>query len=427
MQATPKALALALASLGLALLALRGASPGLTAAAGAALLVLLAYMAGVAVEVEGALAQVEASREPRLAKVVEGEEVRVRLRISNPTRLTVYSLVAREEADERLAPASPGVFGGSLPGGSVLEASYTIKPPPGLSRVNSVLLEAGDPLGLYRSRRRIWVTTSIQAYPRPYPPPSAPGERQGLAEALRAARRGWGFEFYSLRDYVPGDDIRLVAWLPSARAGRPVVRENVEERILDACVFLDLSLESWAGPPGESAAEWIMRAALGVVEALASSGGWACYRAFLGEASLRAGPERARDLLEWMAEQLSSISPGHARRRLMLSRAAREFDEETPTGAVALYLIGPGAAERVLEALRGSPRRWRAVVVEALPMGGDRLSQALARAFEAVDTRYIRSLSTLGVPAYIAGSPPALAAAIREGVLEVARRGPLLH
>lgn len=426
MEAAPKALGLAFTALGLMLLAVHRGSPALAVAA-SALLVILAYMAGVAEGVSEAMGGFEASRFPEHVRVVEGDAVHVTLRLRNATQRVIHSITLREGLPETLKPeGGPAVYRGSLEGFGGVEASYTVRPPPGLHRIEYVDVEAGDPLGLYKSRTRLWATTTIQAYPRPLSTAQGPARRLGLAEAVASRRRGWGLEFYSLRDYQPGDDPRLIAWLPSGRAGRPLVRENVEERALDVCVFLDLSLESWAGGPWGSSAAWIMRSALGILEASASTGGWACYTAYLGESTLRMPPTRAPEVLEWLAEQLSSVSPSHAVPRKRLARAVERFESEAPRSFYTLYLLGPGASLDAAEALAAAPTRWRAVAVAVMPHGS-RLAEALAEAYRRIDSPGVAKLRASGIPAYIAGSPPALLEAVAEGLSEVARRAPIIH
>ncbi len=62
--------------------------------------------------------------------------------------------------------------------------------------------------------------------------------------------KGRGSEFEELREYTPGDDIRSIDWKVTARAGRPFVRQYIEERELTVVVALDLSrsLQSGSGP-----------------------------------------------------------------------------------------------------------------------------------------------------------------------------------
>jgi uncharacterized protein (DUF58 family) len=59
-------------------------------------------------------------------------------------------------------------------------------------------------------------------------------------EAIRiTSRRGVGTEFDNLREYVPGDDSRLIHWTTSARRGKPIVRQNRVERSQTMFIVLD--------------------------------------------------------------------------------------------------------------------------------------------------------------------------------------------
>jgi len=57
----------------------------------------------------------------------------------------------------------------------------------------------------------------------------------------RSLARGAGMELAEIREYQPGDDIRLIDWNTTARADRPFVREALVERGLDAWMVVDLS------------------------------------------------------------------------------------------------------------------------------------------------------------------------------------------
>lgn len=62
-----------------------------------------------------------------------------------------------------------------------------------------------------------------------------------LAGGYRSTFRGAGVEFSDVREYVEGDDPRLVDWNVSARVGRPFVKRFVEERELTMVFALDVS------------------------------------------------------------------------------------------------------------------------------------------------------------------------------------------
>ena len=57
----------------------------------------------------------------------------------------------------------------------------------------------------------------------------------------RSLIRGPGMELNEVREYQPGDDVRLIDWNITARADRPFVRESHVERSLDVWLLLDLS------------------------------------------------------------------------------------------------------------------------------------------------------------------------------------------
>lgn len=57
----------------------------------------------------------------------------------------------------------------------------------------------------------------------------------------RSAALGRGTELAQVREYQPGDDVRLIDWNVTARTGEPHVRVHVAERILTTWLVLDTS------------------------------------------------------------------------------------------------------------------------------------------------------------------------------------------
>jgi len=58
---------------------------------------------------------------------------------------------------------------------------------------------------------------------------------------FRTLFHGRGIEFATLREYVPGDDIRQIDWNTTARRGTPYVKTFLEERDLSVMLVIDLS------------------------------------------------------------------------------------------------------------------------------------------------------------------------------------------
>jgi len=57
----------------------------------------------------------------------------------------------------------------------------------------------------------------------------------------RSLFRGPGIEFVELREYQPGDDVRMIDWNVTAREDRPFVRQSFVQRAIDAWLVVDVS------------------------------------------------------------------------------------------------------------------------------------------------------------------------------------------
>jgi uncharacterized protein (DUF58 family) len=64
---------------------------------------------------------------------------------------------------------------------------------------------------------------------------------ESLAGHYHSVFRGRGVDFDSVREYVPGDEVRTIDWNVTARAGRPFVKQFREERELVVWILVDVS------------------------------------------------------------------------------------------------------------------------------------------------------------------------------------------
>ena len=99
-----------------------------------------------------------------------------------------------------------------------------------------------DPLGLARTSIGTGPRTTLVVYPATQtlvPPRLARGpEPLGVAADVHTLQR-IGEDFYALRDYTAGDDVRRIHWPSTARLGRPMVREDEVPRRSRVTVVLD--------------------------------------------------------------------------------------------------------------------------------------------------------------------------------------------
>src|SRR6266705_3592703 len=62
-----------------------------------------------------------------------------------------------------------------------------------------------------------------------------------LAGEYRSVFKGRGMDFDEVREYSPGDEVRLIDWNVTARTGRPFVKKFTEERELTILLLVDIS------------------------------------------------------------------------------------------------------------------------------------------------------------------------------------------
>ena len=62
-----------------------------------------------------------------------------------------------------------------------------------------------------------------------------------MAGEYVSAFKGRGMEFNAVREYAPGDDVRLIDWNVTARMDQPFIKEYIEERELNVMLMVDVS------------------------------------------------------------------------------------------------------------------------------------------------------------------------------------------
>jgi uncharacterized protein (DUF58 family) len=83
----------------------------------------------------------------------------------------------------------------------------------------------------------------------------------------RHPRAGSGSELLDLRDYLPGDPPKMIAWKVSARRDRLMTRELESEVPIRCTLFVDLSNSVRVGPAGGTALSRLVEIAAGVAQA----------------------------------------------------------------------------------------------------------------------------------------------------------------
>jgi uncharacterized protein (DUF58 family) len=194
-----------------------------------------------------------------------GEAAHARLRFTNIGRAATGPAVAIDgsEAGEAqcLVPA--------LAPGAMAEARYDLATGRrGARPVGPLAVSVGDPFGLVERRAEVAGTARLVVHPRIHPVLALPGSptreaRHGRTSPARAPR---GDDFFALREYELGDDLRRVHWRSTARLGELMLRQDELRFGEVATVLLDTRATAHQGDSFERALEVAASLAAALVE-----------------------------------------------------------------------------------------------------------------------------------------------------------------
>lgn len=162
--------------------------------------------------------------EPELPEIVD-EKIEVpQVALTHPTSLVPQRLELQAHQTVRLA----------------YQLTPTVRGPLDLGRVT---VRVHGPLGLAWQQRTFEVGSPVEVVPA-LPLPAKLGNVEARPDAgesgMTSSRvKGSGLELESLREYVPGDEFRKISWKATARRGRTMVKETVQEISQQVVLLLD--------------------------------------------------------------------------------------------------------------------------------------------------------------------------------------------
>jgi uncharacterized protein (DUF58 family) len=225
------------AGIGLWLVALLVGSPDLHAvAAGLIALPLLAVVfvrwSRVAVDVHRSLSQ---------ARVFPGSKVVVSLRIENRGRATIPFLLLQDAVPPSLGRPARLVVTGIPPRNSQNTTYSVVCRRRGVFDLGPLQLMFSDPFGLARAPIRTQAVSELVVYPEveDLEPWRLGIQGQGSGESAARHLHRSAAEFYTMREYVTGDDLRRIHWPSVARTGHLMIRQDEATRRSSATLFLD--------------------------------------------------------------------------------------------------------------------------------------------------------------------------------------------
>ena len=269
----------------------------------------------VLIWLDATLAQtVVVNREPLPALSV-GHTGEVVYRWTNPSSRTAH-LNVREVRPDILGGTQPPRALGIPPRAAVREQVPVVPLRRGRETggAGGFVVDSSGPLGLGRHRARLLLPWDVVVYP----PLVSVRLRASVAEALRRRdvgskqirRLGEGRLFESLREWVPGDDLRHIDWKATARRAKVITRQYEAERRQQVLLVLDTGRLMTADvASGVARLDFAVQAALELAYAAAQHDDNVGIMTFADGVQHFVAPERGRTGMRRVMDVLAEVQP----------------------------------------------------------------------------------------------------------------------
>lgn len=242
--------------------------------------------------------------------------------VSRPTEARyVWRNPAGRTARIVVREVRPAILGGAVPArplvlaaGKATAERVRVEPSRrGREVAGSLVVRSVGPLGLGIRQGRLAAPWDVRVYP------NLPATRlkASVVEAVRrreaglrpVRRPGEGGTFESLREWVPGDDTRLIDWKATARRGKAIARQYEEERRQQVLLVLDAGRLLAEEIDGESRFEHAVRAAVLLALAAVYHDDNVGAMVFADRVSHYVSPQRGRRGLRQLLDVLAVSEP----------------------------------------------------------------------------------------------------------------------
>jgi uncharacterized protein (DUF58 family) len=238
-----------------------------------------------------------------------GRVAAVRYRWRHRARRSLL-LAVRERLPDPLGGAATPTRLLRVPPGEGLEERLELMPiHRGVGEGGAMAVRVGGPLGLAWRQAALTLPWTATIYP---VVPDAPLRALPLQAArrreagLRTLRRpGEGRLFEGLREWVPGDDTRIIDWKATARRGKPIARQYEDERRQQVLIAVDAGRLLTAEVGGVARLESVIVAALQLARAAVEHDDNVGLMVFADEVQRYMAPARGRRALRAVLEGLA--------------------------------------------------------------------------------------------------------------------------
>lgn len=243
-------------------------------------------------------ARLDVRRHLSSARVFPGTRVVVSVTVANRGRSTLPFLLLEDALPPLLGRPARMVVSG-IPTRNSETVSYSVVcRQRGRFSVGPLTIYVTDPFGLARANVRVVEGSEVVVFPEVEDIQAGGLATQGSGAGDAAVRHLYrsAAEFYTMREYVHGDDLRRIHWPSVARTRKLMIRQDESTRRAAATVFID-SRSTVLGMAGSPGFEKAISAAASLGRALIRAG----FSVSLATANSAPRPVSEERLLETLA------------------------------------------------------------------------------------------------------------------------------
>jgi uncharacterized protein (DUF58 family) len=386
---------------------------------------LLALVIAAAVVVNARGTDLKVERELIPARARRGQNITVKLHVTNEGKRPAPLLLMDDQLPAELAAHARFALNGIESMGR-REATYELRPSRrGRYSIGPLEIAYVDPFGLTQTRDAITDATELLVHPRveKLALPRDRGQQRSMSvSALRQLSGARGEDFYTLRDYGIGDDLRKIHWPSTAKAGKPMIRQEETPWQNRASLVIDDRIAAHDGFGDASSFERCVEAAASVA-AMYHSAGYHYRLSGALDPGLPSGRgiDHFHRVLDLLAEITARQVPGADGDPLLVRLAEAEMG---PSAEGTLTLVSGTLTPAVAVALSRCNRRFRQVIAICYP--GHRFGMRSTRArwdAEEVLNEATTLLHRSGITVLVLGPGDSLASAWAAGTSGTARGG----
>lgn len=325
---------------------------------GVGLCILVGIGAGV---VRSGRHEVAVQRTVSPERVQAGREVEVNLVLSNHGRSSTPLLLVE---DSSLGSGRARFALEGIDPGTSRTVTYTTRPPRrGRYKLGPAHVTISDPFGVARRRTAAAGNTAFLVYPKTEPltlPKDAGMRKSTNSSAHRNPTGSQGEDFYTLREYVEGDDLRRIQWSATAKRDRLMLRQEETSWHARATVLVDDRASAHSPATWERSIE-VAASALDLYQ----RAGYA-FNLVLAQGTPQRfgrGPAHLHRCLDTLA--IAEICPADEKAPDPVTMRLAELESKASVEGVLIVVTGTPSGETT-HALSRCGRRFRLVVCVAV-------------------------------------------------------------